>query len=265
MIVAGSLSSDQPTIPHSLGVAFALGLHGLAVVALAVAPAFRVTPPAPPINVETIDLAAYEALIERPQPEPPHPLAKAAPIIKEAPPAPLPPDPEPVLEPEPEPVVEPEPEPIVLEKPPAPEPSKPKRIAKPRPEPKPIPVARTTPSPTPAPPPAKTPTVDMAATSSAVPIYTPPNGRVAHLNNPKPPYPRAARRRGMAGVVMLRVNVSAQGRPLSVHIQRSSGFPVLDRSACQTVWKWRFVPASKGGVSVAATIDVPVRFRLQNG
>lgn len=85
----------------------------------------------------------------------------------------------------------------------------------------------------------------------------------AYLNNPRPPYPEAAVRRGVTGVVMLRVLVGAHGRAVSVELEQSSGSRLLDESAQATVRNaWRFVPARRGGIAIEATVIVPVRFEL---
>ena len=62
---------------------------------------------------------------------------------------------------------------------------------------------------------------------------------VAALNNPKPPYPLAARRQGAEGRVMLRAQVLEDGRCAEVRIVRSSGHALLDESALSTVRRWR--------------------------
>ena len=85
---------------------------------------------------------------------------------------------------------------------------------------------------------------------------------VAALNNPKPPYPLAARRLGIEGRVVLRVHVLADGRCADVQLVRSSGSAVLDDSALTTVRRWRFLPATRAGTPVAASVDVPISFRL---
>jgi len=48
-------------------------------------------------------------------------------------------------------------------------------------------------------------------------------------------YPRAARRRGMQGTVILDVVVNASGEIIKVKIVRSSGFDILDNAAVKTV------------------------------
>lgn len=80
--------------------------------------------------------------------------------------------------------------------------------------------------------------------------------------NPIPGYPPAARRRGIEGKVVLDVLVSAEGQALSVEIARSSGSPLLDEAACDTISRWRFRPAMREKVAVQARATVPVQFSL---
>lgn len=87
--------------------------------------------------------------------------------------------------------------------------------------------------------------------------------RPAHGSNPKPPYPLAARRMGVEGVVMLDVLVRPDGSPGDVRVRNSSGSPILDESAVETVRsKWRFVPARRGDSPVESRVTFPIRFRL---
>lgn len=83
-------------------------------------------------------------------------------------------------------------------------------------------------------------------------------------SNPKPRYPKLARKRGWQGRVVLRVRVSEDGRPVDVQVMQSSGHGILDRAAMKTLKKWTFQPASKGGVRVASSLNVPIRFDLRN-
>lgn len=87
---------------------------------------------------------------------------------------------------------------------------------------------------------------------------------VAALNNPKPPYPLAARRHGAQGRVLLSVQVGADGTSHEVLLKRSSGHAVLDDAALQTVRRWRFVPAHRGDSPVESWVDVPILFRLES-
>jgi periplasmic protein TonB len=90
--------------------------------------------------------------------------------------------------------------------------------------------------------------------------------RPAYGSNPKPPYPLAARRLGVEGVVTLEVLVRPDGSPADVRVQSSSGSPLLDASALDTVRKsWRFIPARRGNVAIESRVTFPVRFRLSEG
>jgi protein TonB len=83
-------------------------------------------------------------------------------------------------------------------------------------------------------------------------------------SNRKPEYPLAARSRRQEGRVLLRIHVSATGEPVSIGIVSSSGYASLDQAASAAIGTWRFVPASRGGLAVAAHADVPITFRLDD-
>ncbi len=109
-----------------------------------------------------------------------------------------------------------------------------------------------------------TPIPTPAAAVTPIPErYQPPMGSANYLNNPKPSYPRMARRRGMQGQVILRVKVSAAGLPLAISVQESSGFKSLDQAALRSVRRWRFIPASRAGIAVQATVNIPIKFQLE--
>jgi protein TonB len=113
---------------------------------------------------------------------------------------------------------------------------------------------------------AASPAVGAAPTQGAAPtVSMSPAHPVAGMESDRPPaYPETARRRGEQGRVVLQVNVSAEGLPVTVSVAESSGYPVLDAAAQTAVQRWRFVPATRGGASVPAVAEVPVRFRLTN-
>lgn len=62
--------------------------------------------------------------------------------------------------------------------------------------------------------------------------------------------------------MLLGVKVGADGRVISVSLQRSSGFPLLDQAATSGVKSWTFEPARSAGIAVASRVDVPIRFSL---
>lgn len=101
-----------------------------------------------------------------------------------------------------------------------------------------------------------------APAPAAVPA-TPPAFNVAYLRNPPPRYPLAARRNGEQGTVLLKVLVSAEGLPLRVELDQSSGSSYLDTAALDAVRAWRFVPARRGAQNIEGWARVPVTFRLE--
>lgn len=91
-----------------------------------------------------------------------------------------------------------------------------------------------------------------------------PRYNAAYLSNPPPSYPLSARRRGIEGTVLVRAEVAAGGECLRAELKKSSGAEVLDQAALEAVRKWRFVPARRGSQAVAAWVEVPITFKLEN-
>ncbi|GAB0056635.1 hypothetical protein SIID45300_00943 [Candidatus Magnetaquicoccaceae bacterium FCR-1] len=225
--------------------AFSLVVHGLLVAGLLGMPATKPR------------LERSELLFE---------LREAAqPVVQPAPPPPEepPPKPEEPVVPPPPPPPKPEPEPV---KPPPPkEPPVPRKVAKPaavqRPAPAPVESTEAAPLPVSAPPMVSAPTTS----ASVEPVYRAVDLGATLAGNPRPDYPRSARRLGQEGLVLVRVEVGADGRAEQVALHQSSGFDLLDRAALEAVARWRFVAARRAGVPVAATVTVPIRFMLREG
>jgi protein TonB len=108
------------------------------------------------------------------------------------------------------------------------------------------------------------PDVDIAPDNFAAEAAGTSFLQLATLVAPPPLYPRAAIQRRLAGTVTLRIHVDADGLPLEVSVENSSGHAILDEAAITTVQKrWRFVPATRGGQPVEGWALVPVVFVLQ--
>lgn len=88
----------------------------------------------------------------------------------------------------------------------------------------------------------------------AVPLYR---------ENPRPAYPRLARKRGYEGTVLLDVLVTRQGRAGEVEVAQSCGHRILDEAAQEAVRSWRFEPGKKGDEAVDMRVRIPVRFHLR--
>jgi periplasmic protein TonB len=101
------------------------------------------------------------------------------------------------------------------------------------------------------------------ALSETVEPFEEPGFGAAYLNNPPPEYPRVSQRRREEGTVLLRVAVAADGRPVSWSVEQSSGHERLDAAALAAVEGWRFEPARRGTRPVAASVIVPMEFRLR--
>jgi TonB family protein len=77
-----------------------------------------------------------------------------------------------------------------------------------------------------------------------------------------PEYSEEARRARHQGTVLLDVEVDTNGQPANIRVIRSLGMG-LDEKAIEAVKKWKFVPATKGGVPVKVSAQIEVEFRLQ--
>lgn len=116
---------------------------------------------------------------------------------------------------------------------------------------------------------APQPPAPITAPPIAAPTVAPESPVVAarfdadYLDNPKPAYPKASRKLGEEGTVVLRVRVSVNGLPEQVELKHTSGFQRLDQAALDTVERWRFVPARRGNEAIVAWVLVPITFNLK--
>jgi len=77
-------------------------------------------------------------------------------------------------------------------------------------------------------------------------------------NFPEPPYPRFARQQGLQGNLLILVEVTAAGAPLSVVVRESCGSAPLDAHALEWVrrnWTW--------GPGSPRRFLIPIVFELQ--
>ncbi len=214
-----------------------IGLHVLAVWALQAGLLRRAVELVIPVQVLAEIIEPAQPLV---QPEPPPPVAQ-----------PQPPKPQPRLRtaPRPEPVPQPvkpiEPSPV------APEAAPPEPVAPPQPQPPaPAPITAAPPAPAPVAPPPP-------------PVVQLPSSSAAYLNNPRPPYPPLSRRLGEQGKVVVRVFIETDGTASRAEVQQSSGFERLDRTAVETVLRWRYVPGKRAGVAEAMWFNIPINFVLE--
>lgn len=111
--------------------------------------------------------------------------------------------------------------------------------------------ASDAPEPTPPAPAAEAASNAPASEEDRPNVLTPRPG-----SNPRPDYPESARRRGVEGVVLVRIEVDADGSPVECAIAGSSGSIALDDAALRAARKWRFENGP-------GSVDVPFRFAIE--
>jgi len=82
------------------------------------------------------------------------------------------------------------------------------------------------------------------------------------LHEVKAQYTEDARRRGIAGDVVLEVVVRRDGSVGDAHVLHGLGYG-LDERAISAVRQWRFAPAQRKGVPVDVLVEVAVEFTLR--
>jgi protein TonB len=107
------------------------------------------------------------------------------------------------------------------------------------------------------------------AVVSAPSVDAAPGGAITRHARPqggyqvRPSYPASARRLGIQGTSLLKVQVLLDGRVGEVVVQESAGHPDLDQAAADAVRRWRFDPARRGADPVAVWVLLPVEFRIR--
>lgn len=218
-----------PLQRHTLVVAI-IALHGAAVWGLMQVREVR----------EAVALAApmFVDLIAPPAPEPP---------------APPPPPPSPI-----KPVVrKPTPPAPLITAAPAPAPEPPQFVAPPPPPEPPAPVVDE------PPPPVVAAVAPPAPPAPPPPTKVIPASAVQYLEPPAVVYPRASRRVGESGRVLLRVYIDEAGLPRQVLVSRSSGFERLDDAAVSAMKRARFKPYTENGQPTAGWAPAPIDFELE--
>lgn len=103
----------------------------------------------------------------------------------------------------------------------------------------------------------------VSQTSDSPQKLIPPVTHASFLNNPPPPYPKQSRRLGEQGRVVLAVEIDINGVASQAMISISSGYPRLDRTALETVLKWRFIAGKSDGMPKKMWVHIPINFILE--
>jgi len=78
-------------------------------------------------------------------------------------------------------------------------------------------------------------------------------------------YPVLARRKGMQGIVRLQVRIETDGRITRLQVQQTSGYPLLDQAALQSLQLASVPDAPRWMNGQAIDIIIPVEYRLVGG
>ena len=103
------------------------------------------------------------------------------------------------------------------------------------------------------------------ATPSESDAPRPVGGRIQEprrVNGPAPRYPEAARRAGLAGVVVLECTIAPKG--VVSHVAVRSGARMLADAAVEAVRKWGYTPTLLDGVAVPVIMTVTVNFKMES-
>lgn len=81
---------------------------------------------------------------------------------------------------------------------------------------------------------------------------------------PPPSYPKSAIDQRQVGVVNLRVEVDAQGRPTDVQVLSATNPGVFDAVSIAAARSWTYRPAMKNGKPVAGAVKIPITFAMDD-
>ena len=104
----------------------------------------------------------------------------------------------------------------------------------------------------------KTVTSTNGVASQQQPIVTNP----IYRKWKKPVYPRHSIAKNQQGKVLVDARIDEQGQVIDLKIHQSSGYPLLDRAAVQSIKQWIFEPVQHYGGNTEAMVRVPVNFVL---
>jgi len=78
----------------------------------------------------------------------------------------------------------------------------------------------------------------------------------------KPEYPMGARKAGVQGTSLLKLQVLPNGSVGEVQLMQSAGDASLDEAAQKAVKQWKFKPGLSGSKPIMVWMTVPVKFEL---
>jgi len=79
---------------------------------------------------------------------------------------------------------------------------------------------------------------------------------------PAPRYPKDAADARVAGLVVLLLDVDAEGRVTGVEVENASPAGVFEAAAMEAALQWRFNPQADDGIALPSRVRVPISFEL---
>ncbi len=83
------------------------------------------------------------------------------------------------------------------------------------------------------------------------------------VRTPPPEYPMALRREGTKGLVVVKLQLGADGRVAGCEVTKSTHRD-FNEPALKAVRRWVFKPAMRDGVAVSTEVMVPIQFALDS-
>jgi protein TonB len=83
------------------------------------------------------------------------------------------------------------------------------------------------------------------------------------IETPAPDVPDSLRDEADDRQSVVMIDIGADGAPIAVKIVVTSGNASLDRLAITTAKRWRFKPATSGGIAVESRMRLTIEFQIQ--
>ena len=103
--------------------------------------------------------------------------------------------------------------------------------------------------------------VNLSPASRLDPLHTSPSLAPTLIHKVEPEYTEEARKARLEGTVVLRVEITPEGKATNIKVLQALGMG-LDEKAVECVAKWRFKPGVKDGQPVTVKAQIEVNFRL---
>lgn len=81
----------------------------------------------------------------------------------------------------------------------------------------------------------------------------------------QPDYPPREQREGVEGIVQVRVLIGTDGRVKAVELVRTDSPGFFEATKRRALSKWRFRPATRGGIAEESWKEMTVRFQIRQG